>query len=157
MNVIALTNSCNMLLVDDDIYRMLNKYTWNAVKSGNTYYARTTRWVNNKQFNLFAHRVVVDGDEIDHRNRDGLDCRSKNLRSCTHQQNLCNAHKPQGENGSGYRGVIKNKSRWSARIKVHNQRIHLGTFDTPEEAALAYNKAAIEYHGEFALLNEVTL
>jgi hypothetical protein len=47
-----------------------------------------------------------------------------------------------------YKGITKDKTGWTARII-------LGTFSTPEEAALAYNKAAIQFFGEFACLNEV--
>jgi len=58
-------------------------------------------------------------------------------------------------NKSGYRGVSFDKSRnkWHAEITVDWKKIHLGRFDTPEQAALAYNKAAIEQRGELARLN----
>jgi hypothetical protein len=39
---------------------------------------------------------------------------------------------------------------WSAYIDVDDKRTFLGYFEDPEDAARAYDQAAIEYHGEFA-------
>ena len=39
-------------------------------------------------------------------------------------------------------------------IVKYNQ-IYLDCFDTPEEAAKAYNKEALKYFGDFAVLNEI--
>jgi hypothetical protein len=86
--------------------------------------------------------------ELDHINRKRSDNRIENLRSCTHSQNLGNArarvHK--------YKGVTfcKATKKWRAQLNGH-----LGRFDTIEEAALAYNAAALEHFGEFAHLNKV--
>ncbi|SRR6266487_4017407 len=56
-------------------------------------------------------------------------------------------------NTSGYRGVKQIGKRWSAAIHTSGQRFHLGMFDTAEEAAKAYDKAAWEAYGERAILN----
>jgi group I intron endonuclease len=55
----------------------------------------------------------------------------------------------------GYVGVTKRKEskKWRSRIGINGGRIDLGLFDTPEEAAEAYNKKAIELYGENAKLN----
>lgn len=45
--------------------------------------------------------------------------------------------------------------RWKAYIKINKKQIHLGYFSTPEEAAVAYNNAAIKYFGEFANQNKL--
>lgn len=97
-----------------------------------------------------------NGEEIDHKNRNPLDNRRENLRYCTHSQNLANKSM-QVNSKTGYRGVDFHKARgkFRARIVVKDRSIHLGRFNTPEEAALAYNIAAKEIYGEFAFLNVI--
>lgn len=88
---------------------------------------------------------------VDHINGDRRDDRIENLRLATDSQNRRNS----GmfcSNTSGYKGVTwdKNWKKWKAYIYVKNRRIHLGAFNTPEEAAAAYAIAAQQHHGEFA-------
>jgi hypothetical protein len=56
---------------------------------------------------------------------------------------------------SDYVGVCWDKSRnkWIASINVRYKSIHLGRFKIEEEAARAYNEAALKYFGESANLN----
>jgi len=58
-------------------------------------------------------------------------------------------------NETGYRGVCRNKQKWAARIVYNHRCIFLGIFDTPEQAAQAYNSAALKIYGNKARLNEV--
>ena len=90
---------------------------------------------------------------IDHRNRNGLINLKANLRLCTNAENGRNRKKNRN-NTSGYKGVFKFRDRWLARIGVDMKSVHLGVFKDKKEAALAYNEAAIKYHGKFALINE---
>jgi hypothetical protein len=87
--------------------------------------------------------------EIDHINGVRHDNRIENLRLATHGQNQQNCTM-QANNTSGAKGVNKEKNKWRARIMVENVAVHLGLFDTVEEASEAYKQAAIELHGEFA-------
>lgn len=97
-------------------------------------------------------------EQCDHRNGDRLDNRRGNLRIATHGQNMVNRR---GGGASIYLGVTRNRMNWQARIvplgtgreKANSQRICLGTFADEAEAARAYDRAAREYHGEFARLN----
>lgn len=54
---------------------------------------------------------------------------------------------------SKYKGVSRTHGRWQAQIGVNYEIKFLGCFDTPEEAAKAYDKAALWYHGDKAKLN----
>mgnify|MGYP001579989416 CR=1 FL=1 len=84
----------------------------------------------------------------------GLDNKKDNLRICTNSQNGMN-RKLNNNNTSGHKGVHWHKfsKTWHARILMCKKRKHLGQFDTKKEAAIAYNKAAKEFFGEFARLN----
>lgn len=47
-------------------------------------------------------------------------------------------------NTSGYRGVIPEGRRWTARLGINGKRVHLGVFDTCELASAAYIKVVQE-------------
>jgi hypothetical protein len=91
---------------------------------------------------------------LDHINGDIRDNRVENLRWASKSENGMNRSK-QKNNASGYKGVYWNRgsNKWRAYIKRDGKDHHLGYFKTAEEAAEAYNKAAIELHGEFARIN----
>jgi hypothetical protein len=89
---------------------------------------------------------------VDHANGKANDNRFSNLRLATMSQNIANAKRPKN-NTSGFKGVTRNlpfTKRWRAHIKVKQRAIHLGYFDSKEQAAAAYFEAAKKYFGEFA-------
>lgn len=102
------------------------------------------------------HRVIMDAPDdkqIDHINGDKLDNRRENLRLATNAENQRNT-KRRSDNTSGYKGVWQiTNGRWRARLAVDGRDIHLGYFDTAEEAAAVRDVAALKYHGEFARTN----
>ena len=93
---------------------------------------------------------------IDHKDQDPLNNRKKNFRICSKSENTVNRG-IQKNNISGYRGVNwdKQNKKWAVGIYCANQHYWVGYFLTKREAALAYNKKAIELFGEFAVLNKV--
>ena len=90
---------------------------------------------------------VVDNIDQNHSND-----HVTNLRWASHSQNL---HNQSPRTGRSFKGVDYRPTRnqWRARIRVHPGRFNLGHFPTAEDAAVAYNNAAVKYHGEFAYLN----
>jgi hypothetical protein len=106
----------------------------------------------------YAHRLAYlymlgewPTDDIDHANGISSDNRWANLRPATRSQNLANKGKSPF-NTSGFKGVsfCKTTDRWRAQIEVRGTPVHIGRYDTPEEAHAAYIEAAREYFGEFA-------
>lgn len=146
-------------LVDEEDYRRLGHHRWYALetKSGKFYAARTE-----KRKAKLLHREIlgVSGkNRVDHVRREHtLDCRRANLRECSQAQNGQNRGKNKN-NTSGFKGVFwhKQNQMWRVRIHVDGKIVSRGLFPGTdagkEQAARAYDKAAMELHGEFACLN----
>ncbi len=106
---------------------------------------------------ILMHRVIMGarpGEQVDHINGNRMDNRRSNLRICTAAQNKWNGSRHR-DNVSGYKGVWFDRwaRRWRAKICCHGKQFALGNYRTPQEAALAYNRAASRYFGAFARLN----
>jgi hypothetical protein len=78
--------------------------------------------------------------EVDHKNGMRHDNRLENLRLVTHQQNQHNRTKAKGYSWH------KNVGKWQASIRLNGQQIHLGLFDSPDDAHNAYTNAKLIYH-----------
>ena len=95
---------------------------------------------------------------LDHKNTIRDDNRWENLRLATTSLNLANLGQRPG-NTSGFKGVclekraLKRKKHWRCTINHQGRHIHIGMFETAEEAALAYDTKAIELSGAFARIN----
>lgn len=157
MKEIPLTRG-KVALVDDEDYERVNVFKWQAAPSqSGIWYAVRTVTVDGRRAPCRMHRFIMGvpvGVLVDHRNRDGLDCQRRNLRVATGSQNGINSPKRKC-NSSGFKGVrfYPRSSRWDARIGYQGRKIHIGYFDTPEQAARAYDQKAAELFGEFAYLN----
>lgn len=148
----------NIAKVDAEDYERVSAIHWHIDDAG---YVRTNIWSDGKKssaprMHRFVLQEIDSKTHIDHINGDKLDNRKSNLRACSGSSNAMNRGK-QNNNSSGYKGVIFDKSRdkWRAEICFEGNRKYLGRFNTVEEAAIAYNDAALIYHGEFANINEV--
>ena len=143
--------------VDDEDYDALNQFRWYADKGRGTYYAGRPG-PGPKYSCISMHRQIMctpDNMVVDHINSDGLDNQRHNLRNCTTAQNNVNSNK-KPHCSSIYKGVCfdKGRNQWAAYI---GREYKIGRFSTEYDAALAYNKKAVELYGEFARLNVIPM
>lgn len=147
-------------LVDDDDFERFGMLRW-SVREAVTqriHYAYAVIHIRNPRRGfIYLHRAIVGCPEdlfVDHANGDTLDNRRSNLRICTRGENARN-QRLSSANTSGFKGVTRCGRKWHAQISAGpgKKRVHIGNFETPIEAALAYDAAARKYHGEFARLN----
>lgn len=155
-------------IVDDCDYDYLMQWKWSAAKdhwTENRFYAQSREKQGKQYKTIKMHRKVLElagfkleGWVVDHINGDGLLNTRVNLRLATHGQNITSSHQSI-KNKNGYRGVWKNarqsKTVYTAEIRFERKKYKLGTFATAEEAAHAYNEAAIRLFGKFARLNVI--
>lgn len=159
MKTIQLTQG-KVALVDDEDFEYLNQFKWCAAKLSGRFYAVRNAPKDGKQYMYMMHRVIMDtpkGFHTDHISGDGLDNRKLNLRIATVQQNGQNRKSCTGTS-SEYKGISWQVSRnkWFAQIrKPDGKDEYLGRFTNENEAALAYNAAALRHYGEFARLNVI--
>lgn len=145
-------------LVDDGDYDWLSQWKWYYHRHRYTGYAERKASEQERKEGergiILMHRAILKappGSLVDHINGDGLDNRPSNLRLCNHKQNSRHRRPPKDR----YKGVCRYRGKWRAMIKVSGKNLWLGSFDTPEEAAHAYNRAAKEHHGQFAWANAI--
>lgn len=147
-------------LVDAEDVDRLRPYRWyGGVFPGGKVYAQYTYRRDGVKITISMHRFIMGagaGEMVDHKNGYSLDNRRENLRFCTSSQN--NQNRRVTSRASGLpKGVYRatNSRRFAAQIYCDGKRYCLGAFDTPEEAAAAYDAKAIELHKEFASLNRL--
>lgn len=148
------------VMVDDEDYVILNQWKWTAANCPTNikYYAQRA---DSKRKTVKMHRLIMNcpkGVQVGHINGDTLDNRRENLRLVSPSDNSKNrSHQKNAK--FPYKGIM-NLSRctikkFGARITIKGKTLFLGCFSTVEEAAKAYNIAALEHFGEFAKLNVI--
>lgn len=131
--------------VDDADYECVARYRWHLIDGYATRdLPRPSRGV------ISLHRQVMrlgygDPDEVDHENRNKLDCRRENLRIVTRAQNAQNMPAQRGAR-SRYRGVTWDRKlgRWRAGAMINRKQHHIGCFDDEIEAARAADAFRLE-------------
>jgi hypothetical protein len=136
---------------------VVGQYRWHAVpdlradRSVRSVYAFRTLWGSGRKTAL--HRLILTppaGMVVDHISGDGLDNRKSNLRIASVAENQRNK-RLRIDSKSGHKGVFwsAQKSRWIAEIYADGEKIRLGFFRNIDQAAAAYERASLEFHGEF--------
>lgn len=152
-------------IVDDDDYDAISEHKWHAVKRRSLWHAMRTEKRNGHKKTIYMHRIIVGalpGEEVDHKSGDGLDNRKENLRRCTHRQNGQHRKLPSQRKTSRFHGVhwYGQRNRWRVVICAgprdasgKAKQLHVGLFRNEIDAARAYDAAAIEHFGTFAITN----
>ena len=155
-------------VVDDALHADLDAFVWRARRNRNGL-MYPARWDKRSRRWLYLHIEVWKlmfqsaplmfqsapaGYQIDHKDNDTFNVQYQNLRLATPSQNGANRRRASTHTNQ-YRGVsvVKKTGRFQARIRVQRKQIILGTFATPDEAARAYDAAALHHFGQFARPN----
>ncbi len=148
-------------IVDIEWFPYVNSMKWYLGSRG---YPKTGLWDKERQrsIGMDLHTLVADvaaGVPVDHKNGFTIDNTQRNLRAASQKTNAWNRGKQRTRNGrpplSRFKGVTLQHGKWRALISYGGMQIILGRFDNEEDAALAYNRAAIQHFGQFARLNQL--
>ena len=153
-------NGYTFIFDDIDLF-LVDSKEWHGITDKGLSYIRSC------DESIGLHRLIMGLPDchVDHKDHNGLNNRRSNLRLANNQQNQANSRLSK-KNTTGYRGVryaprkgylginkSKGRKAWQAQIKINYKSKYLGSFSTKEEAALAYDAAALSAFGEFASLN----
>ena len=132
-------------------FELVRNHQWYASssKSGGPIYARRTirhPEKPDKQACIQMHTQITGWQSVDHKNGNGLDNRRMNLRHATQAQNMRAFRKKTQDASSKFRGICWNirERKWTAHIGCDAKRKHIGYFHTEEQAARAWDAAALE-------------
>lgn len=143
------------LIVDPEDMYLLENHAWQPQlsKNGAVYFKAKICGKN-----VYLHRRISGAGPnqlADHKDGNTWDNRRSNLRICNRSQSNANRCR-RSDSRAPYRGITQTPSgRWLAQIMAEKKFTRIGLFDTPEAAAMAYDKKAVELHGEFARINNI--
>src|SRR5581483_9498486 len=119
-------------IVDAQDFGYLSQFKWFALKAPRTFYAvRNAPMINGKRRGLiYMHRVILGLNSarvlVDHKDRNGLNNRRRNLRAASQSTNQANRPKPSWGKSSRFKGVVRAFDRFVSKIRVNGRTRHLG-------------------------------
>jgi hypothetical protein len=171
---VKLKNSDETVLLDDNVYESLSSDPYlskvdfinNLRKhsSGCAVFQKTWKRADGsfKTETIYLHKLIAERFLADQRkdnkslvgarNGDKLDCRLENL---VYRSRSVASRQRRTSSKTGFTGVYKEHNRYRAVISIDGKSIHIGMFDSPEEAAAAYNKLSKDVYGEEGKINKV--
>jgi len=169
---IRLRNSNEKAIVDDKGYKFLtsDKYLKgidivNRLRkhsSGCAVFQRTKKQKKGgyKTETIYLHKLLAEkflkktrtNNLVGAKNGNKLDCRIENL---SFRSRSTASRQRKSSSKAGYTGVYKESTRFRAVISHKGKSIHIGMFDTAEEAADAYNKKSKEFYGNEGKINSI--
>jgi hypothetical protein len=145
-------------LIDDEDLELVSQYRWwvyEEVRPGprdHGPYAIAFLRGDPRHRKIGMHNLILSRLRVDHVDGDGLNNQRSNLRAATRSQNGANSGPRRGT--SRFKGVSWDpRGCWRAQITVDHHMRLLGRFISEEEAARAYDAAALAAWGEYARLN----
>jgi len=162
INVSTKTHKNVFAIVDDEDFNLVSGFKWSAEKRKNVMYALRIDRSEESQKIVRMHQQIMGtvgagkSVQVDHADRNGLNNTRSNLRLANQAQNAWNTTKRVSMT-SKYKGVSRHSQNgsWATYIKFNCRHINIGSFDSEEIAAAAYNYAAKRLHRDFALINDV--
>lgn len=171
---VKLKNAEGFVLLDDYVYEWLsNDIRYKEIgllenirmhSSGCAVFQKAWRKADggHKTETIYLHKIIAERyltekkiapkAVVSAKNGDKLDCRVDNL---TYRMRSSVSRLRRTKSATGYTGVYQEHNRYRAVISINGKATHLGMFDTPEEAALAYNKASKKAFGPEGKLNKL--
>lgn len=140
------------ILVDDADDERTRKHGW--VRFSNGHIMATIGYKRILLHHFLMGQKPPKGCRVIHINYDLLDFRRENLVWVLHCV-ACQRQPLKEDTKSRYKGVTLHPKtpKWMASLSNGPRRIYLGYYDSEEEAAEAYDKAARDYYGPYARLN----
>ena len=163
-----------MVILDDNVYEWLSSDAYlskmdfvnNLRKhsSGCAVFQKTWKKAEGgfKTETIYLHKLLAEkflGDSkskekklVGAKNGNKLDCRLENI---LYRSRATASRQRKTSSKTGFTGVYREHNRFRSVISVHGKSVHIGMFDTAEEAAAAYNKLSSEVYGAEGKVNEL--
>lgn len=171
---VKLKNADDTVLLDDAVYEWLTHepyltkmdFIHNLRKhsSGCAVFQKTWKKAGGafKTETIYLHKLIAEkflADQKKEKNKlvgakngNKLDCRLENL---SYRSRSVASRQRKTSSSTGYTGVYKEHNRFRSVISINGKSMHIGMFDTAEEAAAAYNKMSRQVYGEEGKINKV--